>query len=170
MSAKEISWITAKDVKAKLVEILRSKYPQDKYHIYGKPVSDGFRVPCFFVDVRLGDRSDATANIVNKEYRCHILYFEEDPKAPNAEEDQFNKVEEIADLLCCTDARNRKRRMCIELNGRYIQVKEYSSDYTGSEVNILTIDFTLHFYDWRQEAVPEPIMEEFNFNEIIKEE
>lgn len=170
MSAKEISWITAKDIKAKIVELLRTKYPKEEYHIYGKPVSEGFLIPCFFVDVRLGDRSDATANIVNKEYRCHILYFSEDMKSATAEEDQFDKVEEIGDLLCCIDDRNRKRKMCIECNGRYIQVKEYSSDYTGSEVNILTIDFTLQFYDWRQEAVPEPLMEEFSFNELLEEE
>lgn len=168
MSTEQISWITAKDVKTTLVSLLRTKYPQEEYHIYGKPVSDGYLVPCFFVDVRLGDRSDATANIVSKEYRCHILYFQEDPDSPHAEEDQFDKVDEIGDLLCCIDDRNRKRKMCIKCNGRYIQVKEFSSDYTGSEVNILTIDFTLQFYDWKQEATPEPIMEELDFDELLE--
>ena len=170
MSQKEISWITAKDIKTTIVKLLRSIYPQNQYHIYGKPVTDGLLIPAFFVDVRLGDRSDATSNIVNKEYRVHILYFQEDPESETAEADQFDKIEEIGDLLCCTDQRNRKRNMCIECNGRYLQVKEFSSDYTGSAVNILTIDFTLQFYDWRQEAVPEPIMEEFTLNEIFEEE
>ena len=168
--SEEIKWITIKDVKQTLVSLLRSIYPQEQYHIYGKPVSDGFLVPCFFVDVRLGECSDATANIVNKEFRCHILYFQEDPSDPKAEEDQFDKVEEIRELLCCDDGRNKKRKMCIKCNGRYLTVKEYSSDYTGSEVNILTIDFTLNFYDFRENVVSDPVMEELEFNEIIEEE
>lgn len=168
--AKEVSWISTEDIKKAITALMRTIYPAKKYRIYGKPDVDGYEIPAFFIDVRLADRSSKTINVVNKEYRVYIVYFQESPHAPTAEVDIYEKIDEIADLLCCTDSRNRKRNMVIEINGRYIDVTEFSADYTGKENNILSISFSLNFLDFREPDIPEPIMEGFYFDDFLEEE
>lgn len=166
---KKVEWIKTEDIKKKLVKLLRDIYPPKEYRIYGKPEVEGYEMPSFFVDVRLSDRGDETINVVRKQYRVYIVYFPKTLDVSTIEEDTYKKIDEIADMLCCKDARNRKHNMKIEINGRYIDVKEFASGYTGKENNILTIEFSLEFLDFREPKNPEPIMEEFYFKEESEE-
>lgn len=166
--SKEITWITTADIKKKIVDVIRGIYPN--YRIYGKPVEDGYEVPSFFIDIRLIDRSDATINIVNKNYRVHIVYFQDDMSIQLAEEDQYNKIEEIANALYSQSGNNRNHNMVVEVNGRHLTVTEFGSEYTGKANNILCIDFTITFYDYKEIKKAEPLMEEFEIKEILKED
>ena len=166
---KDVTWITTADIRKAVVKSLRTLYPTG-YRIYGKPDTEGYEVPAFFIDVRLTDREQETINVISKEYRVYIVYFQADPDAETAEADNLAKVDEIADALCTFDKRNRKHTTVMEVNGRYLPIADFGSDYTGQANNILSISFTLAFYDFREVEETEPIMDELELEEIIQEE
>lgn len=163
-------WITGRAIKEALIALLKGKYGTD-YKYYSRQVVEGMLLPAFFVDVRLVQRKDETANICSKEYSCRIIYFQEDPSAENADADQYAKEEEISDLLVCKDAKkNPKGGMVLAVSGRYLTVNECGIDYIGRENNIMEFSFTLKFYDFKETNAEEAeLMEEFSFNEKLEE-
>lgn len=167
---REIKWIETADIKKAVVTLFRKNYPPGKYRIYGKPEVDGYQVPSFFIDVRLQDRQDMTANIVQKEFRVYIVYFQQDPHSKEAEADHYQKIEEIAEMLISKSPRNKHQKMVVEVNGRFLLVSDFSSDYTGKENNILTVSFSLKFEDFKEAKTTEPMMEEFHLEQILNVE
>ena len=164
--------VKAKDVKEALVALLRAKYPTG-YRFYGKPDEEGFEVPAFFVDVRLTDMHAETVNVFKKEFSVHIVYFQEDPAAATAEADQYQKIDDIANLLVSRDRRNTKSGLKLKVHDRLIDVSDFSSDYTGRANNILSISFSLSLMDFKEMINPEEndeLMEEFIFTEEVEEE
>jgi len=164
-------WITGKDIKEALVALLRGKYGS-AYKYYSRQVVEGMLLPAFFVDVRLVQRKDETINIASKEYNCRIIYFQFDPAAKDADEDQYNKVEEITGLLVCKESkRNPKGNMVVKVNDRYLTVNECGVDYIGRENNIMELSFTLKFYDFKEPTKQdtEELMEELVFDEKLED-
>ena len=165
------STIKVKDVKEALTALLRGKYGT-AYRIYGKPDEEGFETPAFFVDVRLVDLHAETINIFKKEFSVHIVYFQEDPSGAGAEADQYQKIDDIANLLVSRDARNPKGGLKLKVKDRFIDATEFSSDYTGRANNILSISFSLSLMDFKEVRSEEEdeLMGEFIFNETVEEE
>lgn len=153
------------DLKKAIVSLLQSKYATPQYHYYGIAVTEGNKKPYFFTDLRLLTQQDETANIVSKKYFVAITY---QPQKIN-EVDNFKKVEEIRELLCCIDDKKRKRKMTIKVKDRYIKVDNFSFTYTGEENNILQIQMDLSFLEFAVTRDTEPIMEEFEINQELKE-
>lgn len=156
--------IKTHDIRNAILKLLSAKYPT--YKLYGNEVIEGYTKPSFFIDVRLGGMSDQTINTVEKEYRVHIVYFQK----TKDNKDQYDKVEEIAELLVSTSKRNRHKKLVIEINDRFLDISEFSYDYTGKDNNILCIDFSIKFADWKEIIPEEPVMEEFNLNEELEKE
>lgn len=163
-------WITARAIKEELIRLLRSKYGSG-YKYYSRQDTEGMLLPAFFVDVRLVQRKDETVNIVSKEYTCRIIYFQTDPSAEDADADQYEKAEEIADLLCCSDTeKNPKGAMILLVSGRYLTASESGIDFIGRENNIMEFSFTLKFYDFKEAKEDDAdLMEELHLNEKLEE-
>lgn len=163
-------WITGRDIKEALIVLLKGKYGSG-YKYYSRQVAEGMLLPAFFVDVRLVQRKDETINIVSKEYSCNIVYFQVDPTAQDADADQYQKVEDITELLVCKDKRNPKGKMVLTVNGRYLTINDCGVDYIGRENNIMELSFTLKFYDFKEVSNEdsEELMEEFRFKEELEE-
>ena len=157
--------ITEIDLKKAIVSLLQSRYVTSQYHYYGIEVSEGNKRPYFFTDLRLLTQQDETANIVSKKYFVAITY---QPKQIS-EIDNFEKVEEIRQLLCCNDDRNRKRKMTIKVKDRYIKIDDFSFTYVGEETNILQIQMNLNFLEFAEQKAIEPFVEEVNVKQNIKE-
>lgn len=163
-------WITGKAIKEALIVLLKGKYGS-AYKYYSRQVVEGMLLPAFFVDVRLVQRKDETANIVQKDYSCRIIYFQVDPAAQDADADQYNKVEEIMELLVSKDKRNPKGRMVLAVGGRYLTISDCGVDYIGRENNIMELSFSLKFYDFKEVSKQdeEELMEELIFNEKVED-
>lgn len=157
--------ITEIDLKKAIVSLLQSKYATSQYHYYGIEVTEGNKKPYFFTDLRLLTQQDETANIVSKKYFVAITY---QPQKIN-EVDNFKKVEEIRELLCCIDDKKRKRKMAIKVKDRYIKVYDYSYTYTGEGNNILQIQMNLSFLEFAVIKDTEPLMETVEINKELKE-
>ncbi len=158
--------ITEIDLKKAIISLLQSRYATSQYHYYGIEVTEGCKKPYFFVDLRLMSQKDETANIVSKKYFVSITY----QSKQISETDNFEKVEEIRQLLCCNDDRNRKRKMTIKVKDRYIKVDDFSFTYVGEETNILQIQIDLSFLEFAEQKATEPFMEDINVKqENIKE-
>lgn len=157
------------DLKTAILDLLKQKYkPKGKgksgYRYYGIEVSEGCERPYFFVDLRLMNQRDETANIVSRYYSVFIIY----QGAALSEVDYYKKVNEIRDLLCCIDKKNKKRKMVLKVKNRYIKIQNYSFGYTGEGNNILQIEFDLSFYEFADLEAVEQKMERVNMR--IKEE
>lgn len=157
--------ITEIDLKKAIVTLLQSKYDKKEYHYYGIEVTEGCKKPYFFTDLRLISQRDETANIVSKKYLVMITY----QAKKVSEMDNFEKVEEIRQLLCCNDDRNRKRTMTIKVKERYIKIDDFSFSYVGEETNILQIQIDLSFLEFAEQKATEPFMEDINVQQNIKE-
>ncbi|BBF45074.1 hypothetical protein lbkm_3833 [Lachnospiraceae bacterium KM106-2] len=150
------------DIKKAINSLLKMKYPT--YKRYGIEVTEGYERPSFFVDLRLDGRNDATANIEKKDCSCTITYF-----ARKIDDiDNLTKVEEIQQLLSGKDSRNRKKRMCLYVNDRYIPVTKYHFGYTGEKNNILQIGFTISYFDFCQEEEDRQLMQEMKMKERLE--
>lgn len=158
--------IDAYDIKARLVELFRNKYPD--YNIIGKDFEEGCETPAFSIDVRLNGMTDGTLNIVVKHYSVYIVYLRE--KEDISEEDQYEKIEEITELLIDPSVRNKKQKMIINVGDRYIPVSDFSYDYTGKDSNQLEISFDLHFNDWRDVKSSGELMKNVDFTQTVEEE
>ena len=118
--------ITSKDIKAAIIEKLRSRFPNYEYYS-GLEVIEGYEKPCFFTFIEILDVSKINTNISNTDYLFLIDYFQ-----PEKDEiDLLEKMEEIINLF---------------LNGfkvkdRYI-VPELSQNYIGKNKNILEIELS----------------------------
>ena len=163
-------WITGRAIKEALIVLLKNKYGTG-YKYYSRQDVEGMLLPAFFVDVRLIQRKDETANICSKEYTCRIIYFQADPSAEDADADQYDKAEEIPNLLVCKDSKkNPKGGMVLAVSGRYLTVTECGIDYVGRENNIMELSFTLKFYDFKEPNAEEAeLMKEFGFNEKLED-
>ena len=157
--------ITEIDLKKAILDLLKTKYAPPQYHYYGIEVTEGCKKPYFFTDLRLMRQQDETANIVSKQYYLAITY----QGKTVSEEDNFKKIEEIRELLCCVDERNRKRKMVLKVKDRYIKIEDFSYTYTGEENNILQIQVDLNFYEFASVETEEKIAQEVRLN-IKKEE
>lgn len=136
------------ELKKAILDLLKTKYPSESYKYYGIEVSEGCKRPSFFVDMRLEKEQDATANLIKKEYAVYITYFAEKVN----ETDNLKKVEEIRQLLRCTDNKKRKRDMTIKVKERYIKIENYHYGYTGEANNILQIMFDFSFLEFEPET------------------
>ena len=152
--------ITEIDLKKAILDLLKTKYAPPEYHYYGIEVTEGCEKPYFFTDLRLMRQQDETANIVSKEYYLAITY----QGKKTSEEDNFNKIEEIRELLCCIDDKNRKRKMVLKVKDRYIKIEDFSYTYTGEANNILQIQIEMSFYDFVNIEIEEKIAQYVQLN------
>lgn len=150
--------ITEIELKKAIIDLLKQKFSQ-QYKYYGMEVTEGYSKPSFFVDIRLINETDETANLIRKEYQTYITYFSKKV----SEVDNLNKVEEVRQLLRCTDKKKRKRDMTIKVKDRYIKVDNYHFGYIGEANNILQIVFDFSFLEFEQVTERAMLMRSVSF-------
>lgn len=136
--------IQGSDLKKEITRLLKSKF---EYQVYGKEVTEGYKKPSFFVDLRLVSQQDETVNIVSKSFHCQIVYFQKKVK----EADLFHTVESIISLLTLQHPRSKKEKRMLHIGERYLPVSNLEQGFTGKNNNIMTIDFDVEFYDFADE-------------------
>lgn len=136
-------------------------------HIYSQGITEGYKYPAVFSELKLTNMTDATINVVEKNYLATLTYM---PKKPN-EEDNLTKFSNLVEALKCVDARNRRRKMCIKVSDgdddRFIQVTDLSYVYVGDNFDTMKIQFNLRFYDSEKIVDPEPIMQHVEQNNTL---
>lgn len=152
-------------LKTTILQLLKTIYPDENYKYYGIEVSEGYLKPSFFVDVRMSGQTDETINIVKKDFSVTITYFQ---KKIN-EMDNLKKVDEIKDVLCAIDQKNRKRKMVLKVGDRFLPVNNYFYSYTGENNNILQIFFDISFYDFDEIIDREQQANEIEINTRMEE-
>lgn len=148
-------------LKKALSSVIKSAFPN--YHIYGQGIVEGYKYPAVFTELALTNMSDATINIVEKQYAATILY--DNGKEPTAKEaDNLKFVETLKKALQCIDDRNRKRKMCLKVadshtGNRYLHISNLSFVYIGNDLDMLQVRFQINFYDSEEIPYTEPTME-----------
>ena len=150
------------DIKKEITRLLKSKF---NYLVYGKEVTEGYKKPSFFVDLRLVSQEDEGINIALKKYHCSIVYFQ---KKVN-ESDLLKTTDTIADLLTLKHPRSRKKKMLLRIEDRYIPITGFEQGFTGKNNNIMTIDFDIEFYDFTAERETEEVMRHVVINKELEE-
>ena len=151
--------ITEIQLKATLIRLLKSAFPD--VAIYGVGAVEGYKKPCFFVEMILTGENDETVNVVKKTYSVSILY----EAAKITEMDSLKKIDGIRNMLKCVDDRNRHRKMCIKikdekLGNRYVKATEFFYTFVGDDADYLNIHFNMEFYDTEEIEPTEPPIED----------
>ena len=149
--------ISTLELKKAINKLLKEKY---SLNVYGKEVTEGFKKPSFFTELNLNSANDETLNIISKAYTAFIVYFQSEIN----EADCLKKVDEIRELLSPKTDRNKKRKMSLQIEDRYLEVSNYSCDFIGNDNNILQISFDINFYDFVDIEDVQEIMSELKVN------
>lgn len=129
------------DVLTALIALLRTKYATENFHFYTKEYTEGFVLPCLFVDCRLISEQPAGANVSRKEMSCVIDYFQSERN----QEETISFVNDLRELFL--DNGKKTRRMILKVGDRYIPVDDFSFGYVGQSNNIPEVTFSLMFVD-----------------------
>lgn len=113
--------------------LLFSKYPKDKYKIYGHEVVEGFDTPSFFVDLVPRAISNESVNFTKNAYTIMITYFQ--PKAN--EIDNLIKADEIKMLFGYK----------LTINDRKIPITDFTYDFAGKNRNVLQISVDIEYLE-----------------------
>lgn len=154
--------ITQKDILEEINHLLKEKYG---YKVYGIEVSEGYKKPSFFVDLRLTGQTDESANMVRQSYNVSIVYFQRNVN----EIDCLDKAEGIRQCLISKDVKNTKKKMMLKVKDRYISVEGFETGYIGRNNNILQINFDLAFTTLNQPAQEGELIKAVKVNQEMEE-
>lgn len=151
--------LTEIQLKAALIRLLKQTFPD--VAIYGVGAVEGYKRPCFFVEMILTSENDETVNVVKKTYSVSILYEPE----KITEVDSLQKVDGIRNMLKCVDDRNKHRKMCIKIKddkfgNRYVKTTEFFYTFVGDDTDYLNVHFNMEFYDTEEIEPTEPPIED----------
>lgn len=149
--------ISGQDIKKEIVRLLKNKF---SYPVYGKEVTEGYKKPSFFVDLKLSSQADEGINLVSKSYHCSVVYFQ---KKIN-EADIMKTTDGIVNLLTARHPRSKKRKLLLKIKDRYLPISNIEQGFTGKNNNIITIDFDIEFYDFSAEKEDVEIMRDVIIN------
>jgi hypothetical protein len=130
------------DIKLAVNILLKSKYQEPEYKIYGKEIKEGYHTPSLFTEIVDGGDKTETKNFSSGRKTIKITYFQ---KKTN-ELDQLQKVDEIKDLF----------GLVFLVGNRKLTVGEFSHDYIGEYSDILQISID---FDYKENTVTEETQE-----------
>lgn len=145
--------MTELDILAAGNKLLQTRYG-GKIPVYGREVSDGFKMPAFFTEVVSNGFTYGSKNLAELECAFKITYFQ----AEVDDVDQAKKVEEFRKLF----------GKYLIVGKRKIKVLDLETNYVGERNNILqvTINFQTVFIDVSEKHDLE-IMESLEVNEHV---
>lgn len=139
--------IASKQIKKAVNKILYEKY---KLPIYGSQILEGYKKPCFFVQIELDRASFVNRNIIEKVFVINIYYFQR-------EKDEHDIMTKMDQLLKEIGAK-------LLVNDRSLEVSDISFNLTGEARDILKMEFTISFYDNQDKTDEADIAKELEIN------
>lgn len=130
------------DIKKSINSLLKYKYREPVYKIYGKEIKEGFDIPSFFTEIVDGGDKVETKNFSSSRKTIKITYFQKETN----ELDQLQKVDEIKDLF----------GLVFLVGNRKLTVGEFSHDYIGEYSDILQISID---FDYKENTTKEETQE-----------
>jgi len=138
------------NIKIAINGLLKSKYPEPDYTIYGKEIREGYSTPSFFTEIVDGGDRAETKNFSSGRKTIKITYFQE----KTDELDQLQKVDEIKDLF----------GLVFLVGERKLTVGEFSHDYIGEYSDILQISIDFEYKENTTKEETGDIAAEINTN------
>ena len=145
--------MTLKEVKKGLFNLLKTKYPD--YHFYGMAVTEGYKRPSFFTQIKPVAMNAVTERVRENVIVFYIDYFQEQVD----EADMLDKIDEIKNLFGTH----------VKINGRALDVTSFEYDFIGTDRNILEISIELEWMDKIEHINTQPVMESAFFNTEMEE-
>ena len=142
------------DIKVSINSLIKSRYHEPEYKIYGKEIKEGYQTPSFFTEIIDGGRKIDTKNFASGSFTIKITYF---PKKVS-ELDQLQKVDEIKDLF----------GKSIVIRDRRLIVGSYSYDFIGEYSDILQISIDFDYKENTKEKEIQEIAQENYFKMNIE--
>ena len=144
-----------KELKAGIIEIMKTKYPSTEYKYYSKMVIEGYDRPSFFLRLAQISNNRETINYRSKVYVLYITYLQ----TKRDEVDQLNKIDEIENLF----------GNYIKIGNRAVDVTGFDYDFLGSNHNILEITINIEWMDCTSNEEINQIMESAEINTELTE-
>lgn len=138
------------DIKTAINGLLKSKYPEPNYTIYGKEIKEGYKTPSFFTEIVDGGDKAETKNFSSSRKTIKITYFQKETN----ELDQLQKVDEIKDLF----------GLVFLVGDRKLTVGEFSHDYIGEYSDILQISIDFEYKENTTKAETQEPADTLNTN------
>lgn len=157
--------IAEDDIRSGLFSLMNTRWKEsDGFHYYFKETDENYILPCFFIDVRLDQQSQAGLNMIKKHYNIRLLYLHETLNEAAATE----KTTGLMELFLSTGKSSRVP--LFNVNDAYLEVKNYSYTYIGRRATLPEIAFELDFFDsYSKEDTETPIMEELTIRQVIRD-
>lgn len=147
--------MTVLDILAAGNKVIQSYY-KGTIPVYGREVSDGYKVPAFFTEVVTSGYEYGTKNYAKLPCSFKITYFQ---KLPDSVE-QMQKIEELRKIF----------GLKLAVGDRKVNVRGFDVSYVGERNNILQVTFDLgEIIDWIGE-IPEGLdkMEDLELKEEVR--
>jgi hypothetical protein len=138
------------DLKLAVNSLLKSKYKEPDYKIYGKEIKEGYQTPSFFAEIVDGGDKAETKNFSSGRKTIKITYFQKETN----ELDQLQKVDEIKDLF----------GLVFLVGNRKITVGEFSHDYIGEYSDILQISIEFDYKENTSMKETQEVADTLNMN------
>lgn len=152
--------INEDDITTAIITLMRTKWDKG-YRYYTKEETEGYVMPCFFVDTHLNAETPAGANNVHKDITIIIDYYQK----VRDQELTHEAVDGLRELLL-SNGRN-SRHLILKVKDRYLSVNSYSFAYVGQSNNIPEIEINIEFNDTYMKKDTTSTMREIYTQEVI---
>lgn len=136
--------MTLTELKAGLVELLKTKYPKCKY--YSTAVVENYSRPCFFTQLKPVDTGAENYNSRKNRMVFYITYMPE--RADEAE--TLHVIGELRDLF----------GLYVKIAGRVVYVENFDWNYIGTDRNIPEMSVELYWLDRIEHNTDAPVIEQ----------
>lgn len=149
------------DIRKALFELMITKWPRPEYQYYLREVHEAYRMPCFFILADLEEEVPSGVACFKKTYQCKIMYYEKGHKE--------TKTAEIVDGMrqLFLSSGKTSRYFILHVKDRYLEIKNFSYNYVGSDLDVPEIVFRLEFVDSYAQKDTHEIMEDVHTETII---
>lgn len=136
--------MTLTELKAGLVELLKTKYPKCKY--YSTAVVENYSRPCFFTQLKAVDTGVENYNARKNRMIFYITYMPE----RTDEAETLHMIGELRDLF----------GLYVKIAGRVVYVENFDWNYIGTDRNIPEMSVELYWLDRIEHNTDEPVIEQ----------
>ena len=147
--------MTILEVKKGLLDKMKTIFPDDKFAYYGMDVTEGYKRPCFFTQIKPVEISPFNYNSKKIQATLYIDYMQKTID----EVDALSVIQQLEDLF----------GLSVKINDRAVYINGFDWDFVGTNKNIteITVDLEWHVRISHDETFP--IMETANFKTEMEE-
>lgn len=125
--------MTLSDLKAGLISLLKTRYPEKKYKYYSKMVVENYERPCFFTQIVPVSNQGENYNTRKKVVLFYITIFQNEVDEAEA----LDMIDTIQDLF----------GLAVKIKDRAVDVTDFDWQWIGTEKYMPELSITLEWYD-----------------------